>query len=270
MSAPLVVSLGALRRAADRDERGAGRNLAHMNIDDIERRLWRERRDKDAPFPLALAREAGDVEFACWALQYSASGDPANPGAPDFYGRHLAVALVWDALTWLNAAERTDHELTHAHLKDMMADLADNKVAENHFRWIGWLELLEGQARAIEGEYAGRALLAAVWCGQSIVAPAPAKPGDRHYPTPRNLARLGRRCAYSAYDNLMYAWVTANEGFRAAHEVADAAARWDGKRNVLCDLRLQEHDDWLRMQADRSLDAITSRAWKIVMEGELK
>lgn len=264
---PLAVTIAGLRAAAQREESGAALKLAHRDIDAVERLLWRERIDWAEPVSLTLVKQAVSVEFALWALQFARHEDKR---LPDLYGRHMAVGLIWDALSWLCAAERTYHELTHAHLKDMMADLADRKVGENHYRWIGWLELLDEQAHAADGNYAGRALLAAVWCGQSIVAPAPVKRDGKHYPTPRKIERLGRRCAYAAYDNLMYAWVTATAGFRAAHEVADEAARWEGRRNVLCDARLGQYADELRRQADKVLEATVEKVWRNVMEGVWK
>lgn len=266
---PLVVTVKALRRAADHEPEGVERDMHHSDTDRVERLLWRERIKTTELVTLSLVRQATDVEFGLWALKVAETRDGDDKTAPDRYGRVMAAKLMWSALTWLDAAHRTDHEVTHAHLQDMINDVGDGKVEKNHYRWIRWLELLERLADTAGRDWAGSALIAAVWCGQSIVAPAPVKPGGKRYPTPRTLERLGRHCAHAAYNNLMWAWVACHGGHRVAHEIADIGAIGWGVRNAEMDARLADYEGELRCAADESLKHITAAAWNDIMEIKL-
>lgn len=252
---PIAVTMAALREAANR-EVGAEGELHHLQLDRVERALWSNKLKPGEAFSVSWLRKTVDVEFGLWGLQHAQEG----LGADD-RSRLVAAWLAWHAVEWLEAEVRTEYALTARHVQDLMTEVRGGTFSTA--RWLEWAEILDGLMRAqTSGSYGANALFAACWCGQGMVVPAPYKEA----PTARAAIRLGRRCAYAAYDNLRHAWVTQHEAFRAAHEIADLATDGDPDAHPLIGARLRQVNDALYERADAALQAIVEVAWSRFVE----
>lgn len=204
------------RQAGDMSER-----WANAHLDKLLTNLWKRKHRPGAPVDLAVVRDITNIEFALWALPVS-EPTTSNDNV-DRAGRLVACVMArWVVDKWLpEAATLTGGLVAAGTFDDLFTDLSEGRRPLGD--WHDWLCTVKAALDSMEGEgYEAAVRMAALSCAMNMVAPSDM---DR-LPAKKKLDPLGRHCAFSAYFDACWAWVTANEGYRAAYRLAAIARRY--------------------------------------------
>lgn len=221
---------------------------ANAHIDKLLRTLWQRRQRVDVPLDLALVREIVGVEFALWALpvaETTVAGQDA-----DQVGRMIACVLARVALDhWLpEAGALVGFQIGPGYADDLFRDLESRKRPIGD--WRDWLVAVQSLIETTEDRgYQSAVRLAALSCAKSMVVPS----DGRRLPGKKALEGRGRHCAFAAYFDACWAWATGNDGYRAAHRIADLARIYNAP-----DEEISEHLDTLHTELLKSADAVVA------------
>ena len=259
-----VVTIDALMAQARQADEVRER-WANAHLDKLLTALWKRKQRPGSPVDLGVVRDITNIEFALWSLP--ASVPTERSGNIDRAGRLVACVMArWVMDKWLPEAESLTDGLAGTGYVDDIYDTLSG-YGRPLSDWLGWLGEVKNGIDAMEGEgHEAAVRLAALSCAMNMIAPSDLT----RMPTKKKLEALGRHCAFSAYFDACWAWATANEGYRAAYQIASIARRdadWEGRQEIndhLDELHtslLTVADPYVAPLADAAFERFVLRGW---------